>query len=126
MSIQTVDAAAAAVTYNAFRKDGDSVTYIGPAHSDLSKDMLVVKSVSPKQTSISYGNRRSSCNYLVTVTSGNPDGTSTAKDMKAEIVVSLPAGVSFASLKEALRRLGGILTTDAIATDLFHIGKIDR
>lgn len=126
MTIVTKNAADADVTYNAYRKTDDTVQYIGAAHSDLSKDMIIVKSASPKQVSGSYGNRRSSANYLISVSTANPDGTTSTKDMKVAVEVSLPAGVTFANLKEALRRVAGCMRDDAIATDLFHIGKVDR
>nr|UJQ85135.1 MAG: hypothetical protein 2 [Leviviridae sp.] len=126
MSIITKNAAGANVTYTIFRKDSDVASYVGANHSDVSKDIIVVKSVSPKQTLSAYGNRRSTVNYLVTVSTANPDGTTTAKDLKLEVSASIPAGVSFATFKEALQRQGNMLIDDAIAGDLFHLGKIDR
>lgn len=126
MSIVTQNAAGTNVTYSIYRKEANRSVYIGVNHTDIVKDQLIVNSVPPKQSSGAYGNRRSTVNHLVTVTTANPDGTSSAKDMKVEIEVSLPAGVTFATLKEALRRVAGTLTDDAIATDLFHIGKVDR
>lgn len=126
MSIVLKDTAGANVTYNIYRKESDRAVYIGPAHTDLSKDQLVITSVSPKQTSDSYGNRRSSANLLTTVSVTAPDGTTVKKDLKVEVIVSLPAGVSFATLDQSLSRVAEAVTNDAIATDLFHIGKIDR
>jgi hypothetical protein len=126
MSIVTKNAAGTNVTYNVYRKETNRAVYIGPSHSDILKDSLVISSVPPKSGSSAYGNRRSSANYLVTITTGNPDGSNSAKDMKVEVSVSLPAGASFATLKEALARVAGTMTDDAVATDLFHIGKIDR
>lgn len=126
MSIVTQNAAGTNVTYAIYRKEANRSVYIGANHTDILKDQLVVTSVPPKQSSGSYGNRRSTINYLVSVSTANPDGTTSAKDMKVEIEVSLPAGVTFATLKEALRRVAGTITDDAVATDLVHIGKIDR
>nr|UJQ85748.1 MAG: hypothetical protein 2 [Leviviridae sp.] len=126
MSIVTKNAAGTNVTYNVYRKETNRANYIGPTHSDILKDTLVITSVPPKSNGTTYGNRRSSANYLVTITTSNPDGTSSAKDMKVEVAVSLPAGATFATLKEALARIAGTMTDDAVATDLYHIGKIDR
>nr|UJQ85252.1 MAG: hypothetical protein 2 [Leviviridae sp.] len=126
MSITLKNTAAADVVYNIYRKSENRAEYIGPAHTDLSKDLLVVSSSSPKQTSTSFGNRRSTVNLLTTVSAPLPDGTSAKRDMKVEISVSLPAGVTFAILDEALSRIAHAITTDAIATDLLFIGKIDR
>jgi len=99
MSIITVNAAGTNVTYSIYRKEANRAVYIGPANTDLVKDQLIVNSASPKQSASSYGNRRSSVNYLSTLSTSNPDGTSTAKDVKCEVVVSIPAGVTFAQLK---------------------------
>lgn len=126
MSIVTQNAAGTNVTYSIYRKETNKATYIGSSHSDILKDQLIITSVPPKSSNGTYGNRRSSANYLITVSTSNPDGTTSAKDMKVEVSVSLPAGVTFASLKEALRRVAGTMSDDAVATDLFHIGKIDR
>lgn len=126
MSIVLKDAAAANVTYSIYRKSENRAEYIGPAHTDLAKDLLVVTSTSPKQTSQSYGNRRSSVNLLTSVNSPNPDGTTSVRDLKVEVSVSLPAGVTFAVLDEALSRIAEAISNDTIATDLFHLGKIDR
>lgn len=126
MSIVLKDTAAANVTYSIYRKEADRAVYIGPAHTDLVKDQLVVQSVSPKQTASSFGNRRSSCNLLTTVSVADPQGNTVQRDMKVEVIVSMPAGVSFATLDQSLSRIAEALSNDAIATDLFHIGKIDR
>ena len=126
MPIVLKNTAAANVTYSIFRKSDNRAEYIGPAHTDLAKDLLVVTSTSPKQSATSYGNRRSSVNYLVSVSSPNPGGTTQVRDLKVEVSVSLPAGVTFAVLDEALSRVAEAISNDAIATDLFHIGKIDR
>nr|UJQ85565.1 MAG: hypothetical protein 2 [Leviviridae sp.] len=126
MTIVLKDSAAANVTYTIYRKESDRAVYIGPAHTDLSKDQLVVTSVSPKQTSDSYGNRRSSVNLLTTVSVTAPDGTTVKKDLKVEVTVSMPAGVSFATLDQSLSRIAEAVSNDTIATDLFHIGKIER
>lgn len=126
MSIVLKDTAAANVTYSIYRKEADRAVYIGPAHTDLVKDQLVVQSVSPKQTASSFGNRRSSCNLLTTVSVADPQGNTVQRDMKVEVIVSMPAGVSFATLDQSLSRIAEAVSNDAIAADLFHIGKIDR
>jgi len=126
MSIVLKDASAANVTYNIYRKEADRAIYIGPAHTDLSKDQVIVTSVSPKQTAASYGNRRSSINLLTSVSVAAPGGETVTRDMKVEVIVSLPAGVTFSVLDEALSRIAEAVSNDAIAADLFHVGKIDR
>jgi hypothetical protein len=126
MTITLKDTAAANVVYSIYRKEADRAIYIGPAHTDIVKDQLVVSSVSPKQTAGSFGNRRSSVNLLTTVSVTDPGGETVSKDMKVEVIVSMPAGVSYATLDESLSRIAEALSNNAIATDLFHIGRIER
>nr|UJQ85384.1 MAG: hypothetical protein 2 [Leviviridae sp.] len=126
MSIVLKDTAGGNVTYNIYRKESDRATYVGPAHTDLIKDQLVVTSVSPKQTVGSYGNRRSSVNLLTSVSVATPSGETATRDLKVEVIVSLPAGITFAVLDQALSRIAEAVSNDAIATDLFYIGKIER
>lgn len=125
MSITTQNEAAANVVYTMFRSEGNRAVYVGPAHSDLNRDQMILNSVSPKQTKDAYGNRRSSLNYNMTVTTTNPDGTSSAKDAKVEIVVSLPAGVSDTSVKEMFARVGNIAINDTLVLALFKQGQIE-
>lgn len=125
MDISTKDLAAAAVVYSHYRTDNNRATYIGPVHSDLSKDMLVVQSVSPKRNGVSYGNRRSLANLINSVSVLDTNGVSTTKDMKAEISVSIPAGVTLNDFKERIARLNGILDDATLVENLFFTGKID-
>jgi len=125
MSITTKDTSAAAVTYNHFRTQENRATYIGPVHSDISKDMLIVQSSSPKRSGSSFGNRRSSINLVQSVDVVDAEGATVTKDMKVELSISIPAGVTTAQLAEACARIEGIISDDTNRVDILHIGKID-
>lgn len=105
MALSTKDKAAAVVTYNALRSEGDRTTYIGASHSDIVKDQLVVSSIAPKRTAASFGNRRSTVNLLRGVSVTTPGGATESKDLKVELNVSIPVGVSDDAVSEALARV---------------------
>ncbi len=125
MSISTVDAAAAAVVYNLYRTENNRASYIGPSHSDLEKQQILVTSGSPKQTSDSYGNRRSTLNCVQTVTVANPAGDNVRKDMKLEINASVPVGATFAEFQELMAHVENIAGNDTLMQDIFLTGKIE-
>ena len=104
MPLTLKDKAAAAVTYNALKTVNDTTTYIGVAHSDLSKDQVAVTSVPPKRTAKSFGNRRSSVNVVRTTAVSTPDNLTERKDAKIEIVSSIPVGMSVAEQEELYSR----------------------
>lgn len=122
MSISTKNNAAAVVNYNQLRVDGDKGTYIGAAHSDITKDLLSFQSSTPKRTADSYGNRRSTVNLLRGVSVANPSGVSVAKDFKIEMNFSVPVGLSDADWNEAIARIQGLSAADLKA--LAITGKI--
>jgi len=125
MSLSTFDNNAVAVVYDHYRTDQNRATYVGPVHSDLSKDSMIVTSVAPKRNGVSFGNRRSSLNLVQSVQVLDTNGLTVTKDMKVEILISLPAGVTEDALKEAVSRVRGVLNANATVVDLFHSGKIE-
>lgn len=112
MSLNTKNAAATAVSYNQLRVDGDKATFIGPVHTDIIKDQLTVQSIAPKRAVDSYGNRRSTVNYLSGITVATPDGKTAAKDLKVELNVSTPVGATDAQVGEALTRILSLTVAD--------------
>lgn len=105
MPVTTKDSAAVVVLYNALRSEGDRTTYIGSGHSDIVKDQMVVSSIAPKRTATSFGNRRSTVNLLRGVSVATPAGAAESKDLKVELNVSIPVGVSDNAVSEALARV---------------------
>lgn len=112
MSLNTKNAAAIAVAYTQLRVDGDKAIFIGPLHTDITKDQLSVQSVAPKRIVDSYGNRRSTVNYLTGVTVATPDGKTAAKDLKVELNVSIPVGASDSVIAEAFARVLSLTVAD--------------
>ena len=121
MPLTLKDKAAAAAVYNPLKTVNDTTTYIGAAHSDLSKDQVTVSSVSPKRTAKSFGNRRSSVNVVRTTTIGTPDNLTERKDAKIEIVSSIPVGMSVAEQEELYAR--ALALTLQTWKDIAVVGK---
>lgn len=126
MPLTTKDAASAAVAYTYYNRTSGSTEYIGPDHSDLSNDRLVFTSKKPKQTAVSYGNRRSSMNLIGSQTVANPAGDNVMRDGKVEVLASVPVGQTFAQFKERISRIIGLLETDAVVEKLFITGQTDQ
>lgn len=123
MSITLNDAAASAVVYTPLRTEGFRTSYIGPQHTDMHKDMVIANSASPKRNGNSFGNRRSNFNYITAVEVPTANGETETKDMKVEIVTSVPVGTSEAEVNEALARVSSFLADSATAKQLFVVGK---
>jgi hypothetical protein len=123
MSITLKDDAASDVVYVALHTIGNSTTYIGPTHSDIVNDKLIISSTPPKRSATTYNNRRSKLNYVASVEVATPDGGVEQKDMKMEINVSIPVGTSEASIAEALARIADIATQATLINDITVVGK---
>jgi len=119
------NAAGSDVVYGEFRHNGNRAEYIGPDHDDLKKDILILTSVSPKQTRDSRGNRKGSANLVRTVPAPDlVEGQQVLKDMKLEISGSVPAGTSDEQVSEFAARLASLLADPAIVKEIFQVGKI--
>lgn len=104
MSVTLKDVATADKVYQSFRTNGDRSEYIGPDHSDVTKDWVSISSSNPKRTSATFGNRRSTFKVVRTVTVSTPDGSTEQKDARIEISISLPVGTSASDLGELQSR----------------------
>lgn len=120
----STDDGTATETYSLYRTEGTRAVHTGPNHSDLKSDMAIVSSTNPKGNGTTYGNRRSSVNYVRSITVPTPDGGSSSKDAKVELVCSLPAGASTADISALYHKLRGITleTFESIIAD----GKIQH
>lgn len=125
MPISTVKADATALVFNPYRTENNRAIYIGPLHTDISKQQLTLSSSAPKQNSSTYGNRRSSLNYVATVNVENPAAETVRRDMKAELSVSVPVGTTFAELEELLAGIADMASDDAFMTSLLMTGQIE-
>jgi hypothetical protein len=125
MSLTTETVAASALVFTPFRTSNNRSSYIGPAHSDLSKQQMILTSIAPKQTKSDYGNRRSTFNSVATVSVVNPLGDTVKKDMKVEINASIPSGATFADFKEQLHGLAYLAADDSMMESFFLTGKIE-
>ena len=105
MPINVKDAAGTATQYFIFRTQGNKSSYISSGHNDLNQDMLVITPSDPKQTSATYGTRRTSIKFLRDVDVATPGGTTERKTLKVELSVSVPIGATTADLNEARARM---------------------
>lgn len=126
MSVTLSDAASAAVLYTPLRAEGTRVSYIGPNHSDMIKDMVVLNTTPPKRSGTSFGNRRASINVIASVTVPTPDGETETKDMKFELVTSVPVGTSQSDLDEIMARISAAVADTALVKDVAVIGRTQQ
>nr|APG77251.1 hypothetical protein [Wenling levi-like virus 2] len=126
MALNTKDFSNAVVSYSMFRLDGNRAVYIGPAHSDLVKDQVILNSTAPKQSAQSYGNRRGGLNIVQTIKVATPQSAATiSRDMKLEALASVPVGATYDEFKELVARMAGLLGDETYVKGLFLTGKID-
>lgn len=126
MSISLKDASNAAVVYSIYRVRDNRAEFIGPAHSDLSKDMVILTSQAPKVTATSYGNRRSNLNVVSTTKVTTPvSSDQVQRDMKLDASASIPNGATLAQFKELTARLSAALADDNLVESFFLTGKIE-
>jgi len=121
MTITLKDRLDADKAYSQFRIVGDRTEYIGPDHSDVTKDHLILSSVSPKRTATTYGNRRSTFKVVRSISVATPDGGTEQKDARIEIAVSLPVGLSTDDLDELQSR--ALSLPDAIFDSFLQTGQ---
>jgi hypothetical protein len=135
MSLTLKDNADANVTYTLLRDSSSGTNldrrYYGASHTDISKDLLVLKSTDPKRVTGSYGVRRSSASYYKTYAITNPNQIAESKDLKVEINISVPIGagltpgtgnVSSAQYLEACARIQAYITSEAYMTSIGLLG----
>jgi len=112
------------VPFAIYRHGGNKAEYLGPNHTDVIKDVMYLRSASPKLTSTSYGNRRSSVNDIHTVAIDTPNGDTENRDLKFEIVGSVPVGTSDADVDAALVRLVDKVSDTTFMKETFVQGRI--
>lgn len=113
-----------AIPFDIYRHGGNKAEYLGPNHSDVTKDVLYLQSTAPKLTATSYGNRRSSANQIHTVPVDLPNGDTENRDLKFQIVGSIPVGTPAADITAALARLVDLASDTTLMNDIFVKGRI--
>lgn len=121
MSITLKDVALADKVYSTYRNSGDRTEYIGPNHSDLTKDWASLSSTAPKKNSATYGNRRSTFKVIRSSVVATPTGGTETKDAKIDISVSIPVGMSDSDRNELQARAFSL--ADAVFDGLVNNGQ---
>lgn len=127
MALTTKDAAGNDVTYMMYRLDANRATYIGPEYTDYQADTIVLSSVAPRRVGSQLGNRRTTQNCIYTVDAPTAVVDELVKkDMKLELLASIPSGATLAQFQELIARQVGLLEDDTYVTQLFLHGQIDH
>lgn len=120
----TVPIPGGATDYTLYKFSNDRAEYIGPVHSDLAKDVIIVQTATPKKTAKSYGNRRSSIRLVRTVEVAQPDGVKAMVDIPVRVEVSLPVGAAHDAFAAQVTELLGTVTASVIQ-QLFVTGRVN-
>nr|APG77126.1 hypothetical protein [Beihai levi-like virus 33] len=127
MAIMTKDGLNQDVVYEPYRIEGNRAEYIGPKHSDVDKEMMVITSAAPKRTASSYGNRRSQVNVIHTVEVETPENAGKVqRDAKIEALASVPVGMTFEEFKDLGHALANVLMNETYLEEIFVAGKIQQ
>jgi hypothetical protein len=126
MSLITKSSSGADLVYTPYRKEGNKAVFIGDLHTDLREDSVTLSSNSPKETSNSYGARRSTLKVLLDFPTPQP-GTDALlnRTAKVEISVSLPAGLLLGDVDQVASRAAALLADQVVLDQLFLRGSID-
>lgn len=115
--------AGAVVDYALARIDnnGDRTTYVGPDHSDLHNDKVVLNQTAPVGQKLYPGQRKSSTKVIRTGIS-TEGGVAVRRDMRVEILTSHTAGFTDAEVMAAVATAVSIFTDAAQAKAIVYQG----
>lgn len=117
----------ATTLYTTYRHGGNKAEYLGMRHTDVLKDVLVLQSAQPRVTPTSYGNRRSSLNFIQTVAVDVPHTSDKdSRDAKIEIKSSFPVGLSDAEFDLIYNQLKEMVDDKAVFKSIILTGRIVR
>lgn len=104
------------VVYNLYAQNGLRAEYIGPNHSDVNKDLLILTTSQPSRSSANNGARRGSMTFVRTVDVPSIcDPTCIGRqDQSIKIMTSIPVGMADADFVAGL----AVAADFAAATDL--------
>lgn len=111
--------------YPQYRVSGDKAIFHGPAATDLSTDLISVKSLAPKRGNGQYGNRRTTISLVRGTNVVDLDGGSVVLDRKFAVESSLPVGTTEAQIIEDAHNLGSLLQDPVFVAKAFKEGIIE-
>lgn len=122
MSIKTKNVAAAVVDYTFYKAIGQRVTFIGPNHSDSSKDVCLVLQRDPVPQKGEQGYRRTDVEFQATTSI--TEGTAVVKKLgRVAISSSLPVGMPEAEINELFARACEVAKQGTQQKDMFVLGR---
>jgi hypothetical protein len=126
MSLTTTGINASVRTFTPYRKDGNRAVLISQYHTDLTESSITISSTTPKETSNSYGARRSTLKLLVDGNAPIPGSTDQVKRTgKVDVNISLPVGLDPAFLEDMCVQVATLLLDPVVQDQLFTKGSID-
>lgn len=121
MSITTKNKANADVVYSLYRTSGNRSTFIGPNHTDSSKDQCVFNQTDPVTSKNESGYRRTSCEFLSTVPITETSGV-VKKIGRVSVSSSLPVGMPEGEIDELFARACEVAKQGAQKKNFFILG----
>lgn len=114
------------VVFNHYTTEGNRSTYINKVnHSPSSKDQVQLYRTDPKPSGISVGTRKCAIKMTRDVAVETADGAGTHKlPLICELKLAIPEGVTEAQLVEIVSKMGSLMGTPAVMTDLMLFGEI--
>lgn len=115
-----------AATYVLFNQANGRAEYIGPNHSDSSKDLIILTSASPSKGPLNNGARRSTVTYVRTVSLPSLcDPTcNVLMDISQKHYFSVPVGVSEAAVLGEIAKDTALMSNAGVVRALFLRGQL--
>jgi hypothetical protein len=111
--------------FKQLRVNGDQSLLIGPSHSDVVEQKLLLKSVAPKRGNNQYGNRRSQVALVNGTSVADLNGDTVVRNRKISIESSVPVGTTVDDMLKDAYALSELLRDEAFVTNLFMLGLIE-
>lgn len=113
-------------TYTLYQQSALRAVYIGPLHTDLKKDMIIVTTQEPSRNTSNNGARRGSMTFIKThVVPVNGDPACTVlQDSSIKVMTSLPVGSDLSVLAGGMSAVAAVAASDIVTIPLFARGQL--
>jgi len=115
------------VPYNLYRFAEDKSTYVSESHSDLDKDVLILRTGAPTRRATDFGNRRSNISFIEGHSVPDTNGDTVEKDSSLSLSASLPVGVTWADFyANSCARMQSMIADEALFRSIVEKGAIQQ
>lgn len=108
--------------YSVLVSDKSKTTLIGPDHSDVNSDVVVINQVAPTPQKVYPGARRTELTYRQGAVSTEA-GVPVRRDIRVKIETSHTAGYTEEQVLEAVARACGFYAQGTQAADIIVVGR---